>query len=67
MSDITPDSAAGIGGMAFGFALVLGSIAYWLAPVLGEPDDGNDAPPPTAPPGGSSEGATATIPDVAAA
>jgi hypothetical protein len=65
IGDIAPDSPAGIGGIAFGFALALGSIAFWLAPVLGEPDDGNDAPPPTAPPGGSSEGAT--VPDVAAA
>ena len=65
--DIAPDSPAGIGGIAFGFALVLGSIAFWLAPVLGEPDDGNEPLPPTAPPGGSSEGETATMPDVAAA
>jgi hypothetical protein len=37
-----------------------------LAPVLGEPDDGNDVPPPTAPPGGTA-GDTATFPDTAAA
>ncbi len=70
ISDIAPSSAAAVGGIAFGFALVLGSIAWWLAPVLGEPDDGNDAPRPTAPPGGSTEGATegtATFPDAAAA
>jgi hypothetical protein len=66
ISDIAPESAAGVGGIAFGFALVLGSVAYWLAPVLGEPDDGDDAPPPpTAPPGGTIEGAT--LPDAAAA
>jgi hypothetical protein len=57
LSDLAPDSPAGIGGIAFGFALVLGSIAYWLAPVLGEPDDGDDAPPPP----------TEPLPDVAAA
>ena len=51
--DIAPSSAAGVGGIAFGFALVLGSLAFWLAPVLGEPDDGFEpVPPPTAPPGG---------------
>jgi hypothetical protein len=65
IADIAPSSAAGVGGIAFGFALMLGSIAWWLAPVLGEPDDGDDAPPPPAPPGGSSE--TTTFPDAAAA
>jgi hypothetical protein len=65
ISDIAPSSAAGIGGIAFGFALALGSIAWWLAPVLGEPDDGDDRPRPTTPPGGSTEGAT--VPDAAAA
>jgi hypothetical protein len=63
--DIAPSSAAGVGGIAFGFALMLGSIAWWLAPVLGEPDDGDDRPRPTAPPGGTSEGAA--FPDTAAA
>jgi hypothetical protein len=70
ISDIAPSSAAAVGGIAFGFALVLGSLAWWLAPVLGEPDDGDDGPRPTAPPGGSSEGGvggTATLPDAAAA
>ena len=67
ISDIAPSSAAGVGGIAFGFALVLGSIAWWLAPVLGEPDDGDDRPLPPAPPGGSTEGGTATLPDAAAA
>jgi hypothetical protein len=65
ISDIAPSSAAGVGGIAFAFALVLGSIAWWLAPVLGEPDDGDDRPRPTAPPGGTTEGAT--FPDAAAA
>ena len=64
IADIAPDSPAGIGGIAFAFALVLGAVAFWLAPVLGEPDDGDDATPPTAPAGGSSEGAT--MPDIAA-
>ncbi len=51
--DVAPSSAAGVGGIAFGFALALGAVAWWLAPVLGEPDDGNvPMPPPTAPPGG---------------
>jgi hypothetical protein len=62
LSDIAPDSAAGVGGIAFGFALVLGSVAFWLAPVLGEPDDGEKpVPPPAAPPGG--DAAAATLPD----
>jgi hypothetical protein len=65
--DIAPSSAAAVGGIAFGFALALGSVAWWLAPVLGEPDDGDDRPRPTAPPGGSTEGGTATVPDAAAA
>jgi hypothetical protein len=67
ISDIAPDSAAGVGGIAFGFALMLGALAWWLAPLLGEPDDGDDgAPPPTAPPRGTSGSATA-LPDAAAA
>jgi hypothetical protein len=67
--DIAPSSAAALGGIAFGFALALGSAAWWLAPVLGEPDDGNDAPPPTSTPGGTAGGSagTATFPDTAAA
>ena len=76
ISDIAPSSPAGVGGIAFGFALALGAIAWWLAPILGEPDDGDDRPRPTAPPGGTTEGAgregaggggTATLPDAAAA
>jgi hypothetical protein len=65
IADIAPSSAAGVGGIAFGFALMLGAIAWWLAPVLGEPDDGDDSPRPTVPPGGSSE--SAAFPDAAAA
>jgi len=65
IGDIAPDSAAGVGGIAFGFALMLGSLAWWLAPMLGEPDDGDDRPRPTAPPGGTTEGAG--FPDAAAA
>ena len=63
--DIAPSSAAAVGSIAFGFALALGSIAWWLAPVLGEPDDGDDTPGSTPPPGGSTEGEG--LPDVAAA
>ena len=68
LSDIAPSSAAGVGGIALGFAVALGSVAWWLAPVLGEPDDGYEpVPPPTAPPGGDSADTAATIPDAAAA
>jgi hypothetical protein len=64
--DIAPSSAAGVGGIAFGFALVLGALAYFLAPVLGEPNDGFEPlPPSSTPPGGDS--GTATLPDAAAA
>jgi hypothetical protein len=38
--DIAPNSAAGVGGIALGFAIGLGAIATFLAPRLGEPDDG---------------------------
>lgn len=61
--DIAPSSAAGVGGIAFGFALVLGSIAWFLAPVLGEPDDGDDSPPQKTSPGGSTEGAAEVATD----
>jgi hypothetical protein len=67
--DISPDSAAGVGGIALAFAVALGIIAWRLAPLLGEPDDGDDAPvlPPTAPPGGeSSTPALPTIGEAAA-
>jgi hypothetical protein len=67
IGDIAPSSTAAVGGIAFGFALVLGVIAWWLAPVLGEPDDGDDRPRPTTPSGGSAQGGTATLPDAAAA
>jgi hypothetical protein len=43
IADIAPNSAAGVGGIATAFAVVLGVIAWRLAPVLGEPDDGNPA------------------------
>jgi len=60
LSDIAPNRAAGIGGMALGFAVALGSVAWWLAPVLGEPDDGFEPPPPgPAPAGGASGEGTA--------
>ena len=48
--DIAPDSAGGVGGIALGFAAALGVIAWFLAPRLGEPDDGDDRPVPPAPP-----------------
>jgi hypothetical protein len=38
--DIAPDSASGVGGIATGFAAVLGAAALLLAPRLGEPVDG---------------------------
>ena len=66
IADIAPSSAAAVGGISFGFALALGSIAWWLAPVLGEPDDGDDAPPPIAPTSGTA-GGSAAFPDAAAA
>ena len=40
--DIAPGSAADDGGIALGFALVLGRDRMVLAPALGEPDDGDD-------------------------
>lgn len=54
--DISPDEAEGVGAIALGFAVVLGALAWLLAPIFGEPDDGNDdlTPPPTAPEGGTS-------------
>lgn len=63
--DIAPSSAAGVGGIALAFAAGLGLIAWFLAPVLGEPDDGNDEPAPLepTPPGGD----VVPIPDEAAA
>jgi hypothetical protein len=41
IADIAPDSAAGVGGIATVFALLLGVLAWRLAPVLGESDDGH--------------------------
>ena len=65
LADIAPSSAAGVGGIAFGFALALGCLAWWLAPVLGEPDDGDERPrpPDPTPPGGD----TLPLPEEAAA
>ena len=40
--DIAPSSEAGVGAIALAFALALGALAWWLAPVLREPDDGDD-------------------------
>ncbi|HZP28275.1 MAG TPA: hypothetical protein VFC99_04950 [Acidimicrobiia bacterium] len=51
--DIAPSTAAGIGGIAAGFAIGLGVIAVWIAPRLGEADDGgmpSGAPAPAPPP-----------------
>jgi hypothetical protein len=65
--DIAPDTAAGVGGIALGFAVVLGAIAWWLGPVLGEPDDGYEpVPPPTTAPGGDTA-TTSLAGDAAAA
>jgi hypothetical protein len=63
--DIRPSSAAGVGGVALGFAVGLGVIAWLLAPVLREPNDGDvePAPPEPTPPGGS----ILPMPDEAAA
>ena len=44
--DIAPSSAAAVGGIALGFAFGLGGIAVFLAPRLGEPDDGGMQPGP---------------------
>jgi hypothetical protein len=53
--DVAPSDEAGIGGIALGIAVVCGALAWWLAGVLGEPDDGDDRPlPPPAPEGGAS-------------
>jgi hypothetical protein len=43
IADIAPSSAAGVGGIAAAFAIGLGLVAWVLAPVLGEPDDGAPA------------------------
>ena len=54
LADIAPDRAWGVGAISLGFAVALGLIAWRLAPVLGEPDDGDDRPrgPTPTPPGG---------------
>jgi hypothetical protein len=63
--DIRPSTAAGVGGVALGFAVGLGVIAWLLAPVLREPNDGEvqPEPPEPTPPGGH----ILPIPDEAAA
>jgi MFS family permease len=58
MVDIAPDSGWSTGGIALGFALIFGCIAWFLAPVLGEPDDGNDLPVPPLPPAPTSDADT---------
>jgi hypothetical protein len=47
--DIAPSSEAGVGAIALAFALGLGALAWFLAPVLNEPDDGNDPADPLEP------------------
>jgi len=47
--DIAPSSAAAVGGIALAFAVGLGAIAIWVAPRLGEPDDGGFGPPRAGP------------------
>jgi hypothetical protein len=54
LANISPDEPAGVGAIAFGFAVALGALAWWLAPVLQEPDDGLDVTPPD--PGASPAG-----------
>ena len=63
--DVAPDEEAGLGAIALLIAVVCGALAWWLARVLGEPDDGDDRPlPPTAPEGGTTaERAAATTAD----
>jgi hypothetical protein len=63
--DIRPNSAGGVGVIALGFAVGLGLIAWLLAPVLREPNDGDAQPAPLepTPPGGH----ILPIPDEAAA
>lgn len=64
--DIAPNSAAGVGAIAVVFALTLGGVAWGLAPLLGEPNDGDDDPvlPPPAPPRGTTDSDDATEPTV---
>ena len=44
VADAAGDSTAGFGGLALLVAAVLGLAAWWLAPRLGEPDDGDRDP-----------------------
>lgn len=45
LSDLAPDDAGGVGAIALVFAVALGVIAFFLAPLLGEPDDGDSGDP----------------------
>jgi hypothetical protein len=61
--DIAPSSAAAVGGIALGFAAGLGAIAVWVAPRLGEPDDGGFGPPRGGPPAGHAAASVAAAGD----
>ncbi|MFI5047914.1 MAG: hypothetical protein ACHQIG_12685 [Acidimicrobiia bacterium] len=43
---LAPDDEAGVGAIALAIAVVCGVLAWWLAGVLGEPDDGDNRLPP---------------------
>jgi hypothetical protein len=64
LADLAPDSAAGVGAIALAFAAGLGVLAWRLAPLLGEPDDGDGQPPASPVPPGADFG---RMPDEAAA
>jgi len=66
--DVSPDEEAGLGAIALVIAVACGALAWWLAGVLGEPDDGDDRLlPPTAPEGGTSAGTITPLAGEAAA
>jgi len=66
--DVSPDEEAGLGAIALVIAVACGALAWWLASVLGEPDDGDDRRlPPTAPEGGASTGTITPLAGEAAA
>jgi len=68
LTDVAPDDEWGVGAIALAIALVSGVVAWLLAGVLGEPDDGDDRPPaPTAPEGGTTMEAPPTLAGEAAA
>jgi hypothetical protein len=50
LAAVSPDDPAGVGGIALVFAIILGWVAWRLAPRLGEPDDGDDRDPVSPPP-----------------